>query len=88
MTKSILSLLIATVLPAAPSLAARPNIVVIYTDDVGYGDVSCYEGCDFKTPHIDRLAAEGLRFTHAYSNPLCTPTRVDPRRPWNPWSGR
>ena len=40
----------------------KPNILIIYTDDVGYGDVSCYEGCAYKTPNIDLLAEQGLRF--------------------------
>lgn len=54
----------------------RPNIVVIMADDLGYGDVSCYGAKALKTPHIDRLAAEGLRFTSGYcSASTCTPTR-------------
>ena len=62
-----------SVLAAAPR---RPNIVVIMADDLGYGDVSCYGAKSLKTPHIDRLAAEGLRFTSGYcSASTCTPTR-------------
>lgn len=59
------------------SLAAeRPNIVVIYTDDVGYGDVSCNGQQTLKTPNIDRIAAEGLRLTDAHcSAATCTPSR-------------
>jgi arylsulfatase A-like enzyme len=54
----------------------RPNIVLIYADDLGYGDVSCYGATRVKTPHIDRLAAEGLRFTDAHSPAAtCTPSR-------------
>ncbi len=45
-------------------------------DDVGIEGFGCYGGTSYKTPHIDALAAGGLRFTHAYSQPLCTPTRV------------
>jgi arylsulfatase A-like enzyme len=53
-----------------------PNILLIYTDDVGYGDVGCYEGSRTPTPNIDRLAAEGLRFTDAHcSAATCTPSR-------------
>lgn len=55
----------------------KPNIVLILADDLGYGDVGCY-GCeDTRTPNIDRIAAEGVRFTSFYSNgPECTPTRT------------
>ncbi len=56
--------------------AGKPNIIVIMADDLGYGDVSAYGATAFKTPHIDRLAAEGLRFTSGYcSASTCTPTR-------------
>ncbi len=53
-----------------------PNIVLIMADDIGIEGFGCYGGGSYATPCIDRLAAEGLRFTHAYSQPLCTPTRV------------
>ncbi len=53
-----------------------PNIVVIMSDDVGYGDLGCYGATRVKTPHLDRLAREGLRFTDAHSTAsVCTPTR-------------
>lgn len=56
--------------------AERPNVIVIMADDVGYGDVSCYGATAFETPHIDRLAAGGMRFTSGYcSASTCTPTR-------------
>jgi arylsulfatase A-like enzyme len=59
----------------APS--ARPNIVFIMADDLGYADLSCYGRPDFKTPNIDRLAAEGLKFTQAYANSaVCSATRT------------
>ena len=62
--------------PAATAAPRRPNIVVIMADDLGYGDVSCYGTKSLKTPHIDRLASEGLRFTSGYcSASTCTPTR-------------
>lgn len=55
----------------------RPNIVLITADDLGYGDLSSYGRADFQTPQLDRLAAQGTRFTQAYSiAPICTPTRV------------
>ena len=53
-----------------------PNIVVIMADDLGYGDLSCYGATRLKTPNLDRLAAEGQRFTSGYcSASTCTPTR-------------
>jgi arylsulfatase A-like enzyme len=56
---------------------ARPNVLFILADDLGWGDLSCYGRPDYRTPNLDRLAAEGVRFTHAYSaSPVCTPTRV------------
>ena len=56
--------------------ADRPNFIVIYADDQGYGDLSCYGAQKLKTPHIDRMAAEGMRFTDFYvTAPVCTPTR-------------
>jgi len=55
--------------------AAPPNIVLILADDLGYGDLGCYGQKQIQTPRIDRLAAEGIRFTQAYANCVCTPTR-------------
>jgi arylsulfatase A-like enzyme len=56
---------------------ARPNIVLIITDDVGYGDFGSYGAPDIKTPNIDRLAREGVRMTDFYANgATCTPTRA------------
>ena len=57
--------------------SSRPNILFILADDLGYADVSCYGRRDFTTPNIDRIAAEGVRFTQAYANSaLCTASRV------------
>lgn len=56
--------------------ARRPNIVLIYADDLGYGDVGCYGATAVKTPHMDRIAREGLRFTDAHApSATCTPSR-------------
>jgi arylsulfatase A-like enzyme len=56
--------------------AAQPNVIVILSDDVGYGDVSCQGATRISTPNIDKLAAEGLRFTDAHSTAsTCTPSR-------------
>jgi arylsulfatase A-like enzyme len=61
----------------AGAQSTKPNIVFILADDLGYGDVSCYGQRDYTTPNIDRLAAEGLKFTQAYSNsPDCSSTRT------------
>ncbi|MDC0317018.1 sulfatase-like hydrolase/transferase [bacterium] len=63
---------------SSPSLSGeRPNILLIMADDVGIEGLGCYGGVSYKTPHLDRMAAAGLRFTRAYSQPLCTPTRVE-----------
>jgi uncharacterized sulfatase len=60
---------------AAP--ARRPNIIMILIDDMGWGDFSCFGNKDAQTPHIDRLAAEGLRFEQFYvASPICSPSRV------------
>ncbi len=55
----------------------RPNVVLILMDDMGYADVGCYGSRTIRTPHIDRLASQGVRMTQFYSNgPVCTPTRA------------
>lgn len=54
----------------------QPNIVLIMADDFGYECVGANGGLSYPTPEIDRIASEGVRFTHCYSQPLCTPTRV------------
>jgi arylsulfatase A-like enzyme len=57
--------------------ARTPNILFILADDLGYGDLSCYGRPDYRTPHLDQLAREGLRFTSNYTAAaVCTPTRV------------
>ena len=73
---SILSML-AAALTAAPSAAqTKPNVVLIVMDDVGYGDYGSYGAPDIKTPHVDRLARDGVKFTDFYAAPTCTPTRA------------
>src|SRR5438270_9775829 len=71
----------ALTIPAAiPLIGApnrnRPNVVFILSDDVGYGDLGCYGATRVKTPNLDRLARQGLRFTDAHApSAVCTPTR-------------
>ncbi len=55
----------------------RPNIVVILADDLGIECLSSYGGTSHETPNLDNLAAQGMRFTHAFSNPLCSPSRAN-----------
>jgi len=55
----------------------RPNIIVVLCDDLGYGDLGCYGSTSIKTPHLDRMAREGMQFTDFYSsNALCSPSRA------------
>lgn len=70
----LLSLFATALCHAAPP---RPNVIFILIDDMGYGDLSCYGNPDVKTPHIDQLAAEGVRFTQFYvASPICSASRV------------
>lgn len=63
--------------PVAHSSAQQPNIVFILVDDLGWADLGCYGADLHETPHLDRLAAGALRFTHACTpSPVCTPTRA------------
>ena len=75
----ILLIALVALVTASPAYAApseRPNIVLIYADDLGYGDVGCYGATAVSTPNLDRLAREGLRFTDAHSAAAtCTPSR-------------
>ena len=64
-------------IPITALAGPRPNVVYILADDLGYGDLSCYGQEKFETPHIDRLAKEGIRFTRHYSgNTVCSPSRA------------
>lgn len=84
------SMLLSTAAAAARFAAAQtvqqPNFIVIYTDDQGIGDLGCYGARDVKTPHLDRLAARGARFTDWYSNsPVCSPSRCALLTGQHPW---
>jgi len=75
---SVRSLLAFLVLPVTVWAADdRPNIVVVLCDDLGYGDLECYGHPEIKTPHLNKLAETGVRFTDFYSTaPVCSPSRV------------
>src|SRR5437870_8318143 len=60
--------------PAAVAEPSRPNILLIMADDMGFSDAGCYGG-EIATPNLDRLAANGLRFTQFYNTARCWPTR-------------
>lgn len=76
---SLKTILIPLLLAANAVLAAapdRPNIVLIMADDLSHRNLGAYGAVNFETPHLDKLAAGGMRFEHCYSLPLCTPSRV------------
>ncbi|TWT39002.1 sulfatase-like hydrolase/transferase [Blastopirellula retiformator] len=77
-TSLLLACVTLLVAPLALSAAEteRPNIILIMADDVGYECFGCYGSKQYQTPNIDRMAAGGMQFTHCYSQPLCTPSRV------------
>lgn len=57
--------------------ADRPNVVLVLDDDLGYGDLHCFGGTDMRTPHLDKFASEGMKFTHCYAaHPNCSPSRT------------
>jgi arylsulfatase A len=73
----VLSLAILAAGASASAQSSRPNVIIIYADDLGYGDLSCYGSPVIRTPQLDRMAAEGLRFTDFYSGAeVCTPSRA------------
>ena len=89
-SKSILSLLALPVIPAvAAKIAVKPNIVIIYLDDLGYGDVSCYGTGKINTPNIDSLANNGVRFTNGYAtSATSTPSRYGLLTGVYPWRNK
>lgn len=87
---SILTVLLFTPVMILAAPRERPNIVLILADDLGYGDLSCYGATKVRTPAVDRLAEEGMRFTDAHSpHSVCTPTRyslLTGRYAWRTWA--
>jgi arylsulfatase A len=79
MTRAIIWALTLTIVAGMPPWASaetRPNIVFILADDLGINDLACYGRKDQPTPHLDLLARQGMRFTAAYAEPVCSPTRA------------
>jgi arylsulfatase A-like enzyme len=61
----------------APRLSKKPNVILILSDDLGWADLSCYGSTFHESPNLDKLAAQGMRFTQAYSSsPYCSPSRA------------
>ncbi|CDF79877.1 arylsulfatase [Formosa agariphila KMM 3901] len=73
----------------AEKVVTKPNVVVIYLDDLGYGDLSCYGATAFQTPNIDKLANGGVRFTNGYAtSATCTPSRYAILTGVYPWRNK
>src|SRR6187455_155239 len=77
MMNLICEIVVVLMLAAVSHAATGPNVVLILTDDQGYNDLGCYGSPLIKTPRIDALAAQGMRFTDFHTPaPVCTPTRA------------
>ena len=73
----VLAALVLAPLPCSCAAADKPNFVVIFCDDLGYGDLGCFGHPTIRTPHLDQMAAEGMKLTQFYSSsPVCTPSRA------------
>ncbi len=73
---SLLTLLYSCNFTKEQAALSKPNFIIFFTDDQGYGDLGCYGSPNIATPHIDKLAKEGMRFTSFYAAPYCGPSRV------------
>lgn len=84
MTRLIAALLVSLLLvwsatvrgAESPAAAGKPNMILILADDLGYGDIGPYGSKLNRTPHLDRMAREGMKLTSFYANPVCTPSRA------------
>ncbi len=82
-TMTVLSALLAAISPwtgrtvaAAEPAAKPPNIVLIFIDDMGYGDIGPFGNTKVRTPHLDQMAKEGMKFTSFYATPVCSMSRA------------
>ena len=77
-TKQLLALATCPLLALSATAADKPNILVIWGDDIGWSNLSCYEGglMGYKTPNLDSIASQGVRFTDHYAQPSCTAGRA------------
>ena len=72
-----LSILFVSAIFSKPALeAGKPNFVIIFTDDQGYADIGCFGSTDIRTPRLDQMAKEGMKFTSFYGQPICGPSRA------------
>ena len=76
--RTVLCLIVVSSVFAANLLGAqgKPNFVIIFADDQGYQDLGCFGSPNIKTPHIDRIAKEGRKFTSIYAQTVCGPSRA------------
>ena len=73
---SILAVLLCIFCCSSQAIATSPNMIMVFIDDMGWGDFSCFGNTEVRTPNVDRLAAEGIRFSQFYVNsPICSPSR-------------
>ena len=74
---ALLHIVALALLSACTAVAEKPNVVIFFTDDQGYGDLSCYGNPTIHTPHLDKMAAEGMKLTQFYvASPVCSPSRA------------
>ena len=74
--KNLFAFLLTWICLNSLSLGQKPNFIVILADDLGYGDLGCFGHPTIRTPHLDRLATEGVKLTSFYAQPVCTPSRA------------
>ncbi|NBS05369.1 MAG: hypothetical protein EBS64_09330 [Verrucomicrobia bacterium] len=75
-TLRILALLLLAPWAAFAATSAKPNIVLIFIDDMGYADIGPFGNKTLHTPHLDKLASEGMKFTSFYATPVCSMSRA------------